>query len=317
MLKEEFMQEKIVVTGGAGFIGSFLCEKLVEQGFDVTVLDNLSTGKPENLEKIKDKIRFVQADITVREQIDPVFSGARYVFHLAALSYVGESVQRPSDYNRINIDGTLNVLQAAKAQGVQRVIFPSTCIVYGDTSSVPVPETEPLNPNTPYGFTKAAGEWYCRMFNDLHGLQTVCVRIFNAYGPRMRQRVISKFALRMLNGESPLVNGNGKQKRDLIYVSDIVDGLLCGLKISPQQCGKTYNIGTGTSHRLTEVVDAINSELGTHTPIEFRPAVAGEAEEMTASTKTAEKVLGFKAKVGLREGIHQTMEWFRQHPNRN
>ena len=311
------MPEKVVITGGSGFIGSHLAEELLKLDFEVVVFDNFSTGNIDNLKEAKQLVKVVKGDIRNYQEIEKAVSGATFVFHLAALSYVGESIKIPESYNQVNIDGTLNVLKACRSNSVEKFIFPSTCIVYGNPSKSPTSENEPLNAHTPYGFTKVAGEFYSKFFYEVHGLQTICLRIFNAYGPRMRQRVINKFADLMLENKPPVINGNGEQKRDFIFVSDIVDGFVKAMKAKKMLAGKSFNIGTGESTNLKELVEKINYSLGTNIPIQFQKEVSGETDEIIADVTLAEKELGFSSKVGLDNGLKITMQWLKNdHKNR-
>lgn len=306
------MSKKIVVTGGAGFIGSTLIEKLVhEKEYEITVLDNFSTGYKENLERVKDKIKVITGDICNLEETTKALKEADYVFHLAAFSYVGESIKEPAKYNKENIDGTLNVLKAAKENSVKRVVFPSSCIVYGKAEKVPIPETEPLKPNTPYGLTKQVGEFYCKFFTEVHDLDTVCLRIFNAYGPRMQNRVLSIFANLILQDKQPKVSGNGKQSRDFVFVGDIVEGLIKAMKAGKEAKGKSYNIGKGKGTNLNELIEKINGILGKNVQPDHVKIATGEIDSIIADTKTAEKELGFKAKIDLNKGLKETIDWLK------
>ena len=307
------MAEKILVTGGAGFIGSALIEKLLgEKDYEITVFDNFSTGYKENLENIKDKIKVIEGNILNYDELLNVLKETDFVFHMAAFSYVGESIKEPKKYNENNIQGTLNVLQAAKENSVKRVIFPSSCIVYGKTEKVPIKENESLKPNTPYGLTKEAGEFYCRFFFEVHGLETVCLRIFNAYGPRMQSRVLSIFANLILENKKPFISGNGKQARDFVFVEDIAEGLIKAMKAGKDSAGKSFNIGTGKGTNLNELIEKINSALNKNIKPEHGKTATGEIDSIIADTSLAEKELGFKAKVGLDKGLKQTLEWLKR-----
>jgi len=307
------MSEKIVVTGGAGFIGSNLIEKLLqEKDYEIIVLDNFSTGFKENLEKVKNKIKVIEGDICSLEQTTNALKETDYVFHLAAFSYVGESIKEPAKYNKENIDGTLNVLKAAKENSVKRVIFPSSCIVYGKTEKNPIPESEPLKPNTPYGLTKQVGEFYCKFFSEVHELDTVCLRIFNAFGPRMQSRVLSIFANLILQNKQPYVSGNGKQSRDFVFVGDIAEGLIKAMKAGKESKGKSYNIGTGKGTDLNELIEKINYVLGTNIKPEHGEIATGEIDSIIADISLAEKELDFKAKVDLNTGLKETIEWLKR-----
>ncbi len=307
------MAEKIVVTGGAGFIGSTLVEALLEKGgFEITVLDNFSTGKRKNLEKASGKVKVAEGDICSYQETVKAIAGAKTVFHMAAFSYVGESIREPAKYNRENIDGTLNVLKAAHENSAERVVFPSSCIVYGKTGKTPIPETEPLNPNTPYGLTKLAGEFYCKFFTEVHGLETVCLRIFNAYGPRMQNRVLSIFADLILQGKSPKVSGDGTQARDFVFVEDIADGLVKAMEAGRNASGKSFNIGTGAGTNLNELIEKINESLGTSVEPEHVEVAAGEIDEIIADTRLSKEVLGFTARHSLDQGLEKTISWLKE-----
>jgi nucleoside-diphosphate-sugar epimerase len=312
------MTEKIVVTGGAGFIGSTLIEALLkEYDYEITVFDNFSTGYQKNLKAVKDKIEIIEGDICNYKETVNALKEAKFVFHMAALSYVSESIKKPAKYNKINIDGTLNVLNASLENSVERVLFPSSCIVYGKTKKIPIPETEPLKPNTPYGLTKQAGEFYCKFFTEVHGLDTICLRIFNAYGPRMQNRVLSIFANLMIKGKQPEVSGDGKQIRDFVYVDDIVSALILAMKAGKKLKGKSFNVGTGKGTDLNELIEKINNTLNTNIKANHVEVATGEIDTIIADVSLAEKELGFKAKVSLEEGLKETVEWLKENTNKN
>ncbi len=310
--------EKIVVTGGAGFIGSTIIESLLRKGdYEIIVFDNLSTGYLKNLEAVKDKIKIIKGDIRNLEQTQKALAGAKTVFHMAALSYVSESIQKPAEYNNVNIDGTLNVLKAAHANSVERVLFPSSCIVYGESKKIPIPETEALTPNTPYGLTKQVGEFYCKFFTQLHGLDTICLRIFNAYGPRMQNRVLSIFANLILQGKQPNVSGDGKQSRDFVYIDDIVSAFLAAMNAGKKQSGKSFNIGTGNGTDLNGLIQQINNCLGTSIQPHYDKIATGEIDTIIADTRLAKKELGFTAKTSLGQGLKGTINWLKQKSQEN
>ncbi len=306
------MNERILITGGAGFIGSTLIEKLLEEkNYEITVFDDFSTGFKENLENVKNKIKVIQGNICNLQETSEALKEADYVFHLAAFSYVGESIKKPAEYNKNNIDGTLNVLKSAKENSVKRVIFPSSCVVYGKAQKIPIPESLPLKPNTPYGLTKQVGEFYCRFFTEVHELDTVCLRIFNAYGPRMQSRVLSIFANLIMQNKQPYVSGDGKQSRDFVFVEDIADGLIKAMKAGEKAKGKSYNIGTGKGINLNELIEKINQVLGKKIEPEHGETATGEIDSIIADTSMSEKELGFKTKIELDEGLKKTIEWMK------
>jgi nucleoside-diphosphate-sugar epimerase len=306
------MDKKVVVTGGCGFIGSHLVESLVKKNYEVTVFDNLSTGFLHNLDNVKKDIKFIRGDIRNYKEVFNALKGAEIVFHLAALSYVGESIRIPEEYNKVNIDGTLNVLKACKENNVQRYIFPSSCIVYGNPEKNPVSEDSPLKPNSPYGITKMAGEFYAQFFNKEYGLETFCLRIFNAFGPRMKKRVISIFAESIFKNRPINVNGNGEQIRDFIFVSDIVNAFICAMKAKKNKCGKSYNVGTGKGTTLNTLIKKITSITGINGIVNYRKNVSSEIYELIADTNLSKKEIGFSARVELEEGLKRLLVSFKK-----
>jgi len=307
------MAEKIVVTGGAGFIGSTLIEALIEkEDFEIIVFDDFSTGSKENLNSVKDKIKIVEGDICNYNELEKTLNGAKFVFHMAAFSYVGESIKEPAKYNKVNIDGTLNVLKAAHENSVERVLFPSSCIVYGKSKTIPIPETTLLNPNTPYGLTKQVGEFYCKFFTEVHDLDTVCLRIFNVYGPRMQNRVLSIFANLILQDKQPNVSGDGKQSRDFVFVEDVVSAFIKSMNTKEKIKGKSFNVGTEKGTDLNELIEKINRVLGKNIQPNHGELATGEIDAIIADTELAEKELGFKAKTSLDQGLKPTIEWLKE-----
>ncbi|MFZ2377158.1 MAG: NAD-dependent epimerase/dehydratase family protein [Methanothrix sp.] len=233
---------KVVVTGGAGFIGSNLAGELADDHM-VTVIDNLSTGRIENLDHIQDRVEFVNGSILDLDLLRRTFAGADTVFHQAAIPSVQRSVDNPIASNQANVDGTLNVLMAAKESGVRKVVFASSSSVYGDTPTLPKREEMKPNPKSPYAITKLAGEHYCQVFSEAYGLKTACLRYFNVFGPRQDPEseyaaVIPRFVTRILQGKPPVIYGDGQQTRDFTFVKDVVKGTINFLIVS--NGGKQY-----------------------------------------------------------------------------
>ena len=256
--------KKVIVTGGAGFIGSNLVDKLIEQGVEVTILDNLSTGKEEN---INPKAKFINCDISTASETDMLFyiNGADVVFHLAALARVQPSIEDPQTFNKVNIEGTLNVLFAAYKAGVKRVVYSASSSCYGDATKFPTPEEHSTNPLSPYGLQKYVGEQYCKMFSEVYGLDTVSLRYFNVYGERMNLEgayclVLGIFAKQMLEGKPLTINNDGKQRRDFTYVGDVVEANILAATHSEPLLGDVFNIGNGNNFSVNEVADMLGGE---------------------------------------------------------
>ena len=249
--------QKAIVTGGAGFIGSHLVDKLIEQGVEVTILDNLSTGKKQN---INPKAEFIDCDIFKDTYGDLIFllNGADTVFHLVAKTTVQESIEKPSLYNDINVVGTLNLLEAAAAMKVKRFIFSSSSSVYGN-AKVPTSEDHPLNPISPYALNKLIGEQYCKLYSEIYNIDTVCLRYFNVYGDRMNNEgyklVFPIFKEQILDNKPLTINNDGEQRRDFIHVDDIVRANILVAKHKNNFNGDIYNVGNGKSYSINEIAD--------------------------------------------------------------
>ncbi len=306
--------EKVLITGGAGFIGSHIVEELVKQGFQVKVIDNLSFGKRENLASVAEKISFVKADITNYTKIEKEFKGVDFVLHLAALRSVIESTKRPNEYNLVNINGTINVLEAAKNHKVKRVVFTSSSSVYGNTEKMPESESDAPNPLCPYALTKLAGEYYCKMYSELFGLETVSLRYFNVFGPRQDPSsqyscVIPLFALALLQGKQPIIFGNGLQSRDFTFVKNIAEANIAAMKASGVS-GEVFNIARGEAVTVLDLFKKIRALLGKDIEPKFLPARPGEARQTLANPEKAKKLMDFECRHSFDEGLKQTVEWY-------
>lgn len=310
------MSEKtVVVTGGAGFIGSHIVRELVKRDYDVRVIDNLFTGKLAYLSDVKDRIRFVKGDITDKALLEKEFQGVSFVLHEAALRSVPKSIEIPHDYNRVNIDGTLNVLEAARENDA-RVIFASSSSVYGDCNVFPEKEDFIPAPKSPYALSKVAGEHYCRMFHELYGLETISLRYFNVFGSMQDPKseyavVIPIFITSVLNGKSPTIFGDGFQSRDFTYVANNVEANISAMNANKKVCGKTFNIASGEGINLNDLLGKINSYLGSNVKPVYAPPRAGDVRKTLASTELAEKVLGWKARHPFDKGLIETIEWYK------
>jgi len=289
---------KIIVTGGAGFIGSNLVDKLIERGEEVHLIDNLSGGKKE---QINPKANFHQLDITDFESIKPIFAGADYVFHLAALPRVQFSIEHPIETNETNVTGTLNVLLAAKEAGVKRVIYSASSSAYGDQKEMPLREEMKASPKSPYGLQKYIGELYCQIFSEVYGLPTVCLRYFNVYGPRQSEEgayalVIAKFLKQKREGRKLTITGDGMQTRDFISVHDVVRANILAMEKEEPTGGEVFNIGAGRNFSVKEVAKMIGGE------VEYLPARLESHDSLADNTK-AREILGWIPQVKLEEGI--------------
>ena len=256
--------KKAIVTGGAGFIGSNLVNRLIEKGIEVVVLDNLSTGKEEN---INPKAKFIQCDISKSSIFDLMYNmkGADVVFHLAALARVQPSIEDPIPFNEVNITGTLNILLAAHKTGIKRVVYSASSSAYGNTDILPTPEDAPTNPLSPYGLQKYVGEQYCKMFSEVYGLDTVSLRYFNVYGEQMNfggayKTVIAVFIEQMQKGEKLNIVNEGNQRRDFTYVGDVCNANILAATTSNKFNGEVFNVGNGDNFSVNEVADMFGGE---------------------------------------------------------
>jgi len=303
--------KKVVVTGGAGFIGSHLAEELVCQGYYVIILDNLSTGKLENISGLleKDNAEFIQGSITELPLLHRLFREVDYVFHQAALARVSESIEDPLTTNEVNIEGTLNVLMAAKENRVKKVIYASSASIYGDTVTLPTREDIPPKPLSPYALTKLAGEYYCNIFHQIYGLSTVCLRYFNVYGPRQNPRsryaaVIPIFIERISQDLPPVIFGDGEQSRDFIFVQDVVRA---NILAADNNTEGIYNIGGGGStsvNRLAEIILALTQK--NLKPIHEQPR-PGDIKHSLADISKARE-FGYEPERTLEEGLRETIK---------
>lgn len=303
-----------LVTGGAGFIGSHIVEKLVELGKDVRVLDNFSSGKKENLSVCLDRIELITADIRDIEAVKKAVRGVDFVLHQAALRSVPKSLLSPLEYNSVNIDGTLNMLKAAKETNVKRFIFASSSSIYGDTDKFPEREQDFPKLISPYALTKLAGEYYCRIFSKNYGLETVCLRYFNVFGPKQAiddeyAVVIPKFISCFLKGEPPPIHGNGKQSRDFTFVENVVWANILAteaLKINFE----VINVANGKDYSILDLVDLLNRITGKNISPVFTPPRLGDVFRTLADISKAKKILKYKPKFDFKQGLRRTVEWF-------
>jgi nucleoside-diphosphate-sugar epimerase len=305
---------RYLVTGGAGFIGSNTVEELVRRGHSVVVLDDLSSGKEENLAEVRSKITFMKGSITDLELVQKAMHQAEYVMHLAARTSVPRSVKDPIDTNRINVDGTLNVLVAARDNKVKRVVYAASSSAYGDTPTLPKTESMTPVPISPYGVAKYVGELYAQTFGRCYGLENVSLRYFNIFGPRQDpdspySGVLSRFAAAVLQGMPAVIYGDGEQTRDFTFVGNAVEANLLACD-SANASGSTYNVGTGFRISLNRVLELLREISGKRIEVRYDPPRDGDIRDSLADIGKAKQELGYEPKVLFEEGLRRTFEWY-------
>ena len=293
---------RCIVTGGAGFIGSNLVNRLVDDGHEVIVFDDLSTGKEENINK---KAKFFLVDISYESSfaktMKEIMTGVDVVFHLAAKARVQPSIENPIEFNNVNVGGTLNMLKACVDCGISRFIYSSSSSVYGNVEQLPTTEGHKLNPMSPYALQKLIGEQYCKLYSELHGLETACLRYFNVYGDGMSlegayKLVIPIFIEQRLNGKPMTVRGDGENRRDFTYVGDVVDANVRCMDYPLEFNGETFNIGNGNNRSVNQLADMIGGDK-----INIESVV--EPRETLADNSLAKRVLGWEATVEIEDWI--------------
>jgi nucleoside-diphosphate-sugar epimerase len=305
-----------LVTGWAGFIGSNIVEELVRRGEHMRVLDDFSTGKWENLAAFLDEIELVEGDLRDPRAVRRAMQGADVVLHQGALPSVQRSVDDPLTSHAVNVTGTLNLLAAARDEGVRRVVYAASSSAYGDSPTLPKREDMIPRPKSPYAVSKLAGEQYCRAFTEVYGLETVCLRYFNVFGPRQDpgsqySGVIPLFITAMLRGEPPIVHGDGLQSRDFSYIANVVQANLLAAT-APDASGRVFNVACGERYTLLDMIAALNDILGTEIePTHTDPRV-GDVRHSLADISAAEEVLGYRVLVDFCEGLRRTTAWYRE-----
>jgi nucleoside-diphosphate-sugar epimerase len=307
---------RYVVTGGAGFIGSNTVDELVRRGETVVVLDDLSSGKEENLAEVRSKISFIKGSITDLEAVRKAVQSADYVIHLAARTSVPRSVKDPIDTNKINVEGTLNVLVAARDAKVKRVVFAASSSAYGETPTLPKVETMQPEPISPYGVAKYAGELYAQMFGRVYGLENVSLRYFNIFGPRQDpdspySGVLAKFCTAFLEKTQPLVFGDGEQSRDFTFVENAVAANLLACE-APSASGKVLNIGTGNRVTLNQTLVLLADISGNKLETKYEPPREGDIRDSQADITQARQILNYEPSVTFEDGLRRTFEWYRE-----
>lgn len=305
----------VLITGGAGFIGSNLAEALVREGLKVRVIDNLATGSIKNVKDFKDKIEFINGDITDLKLLKNIMKGVDFVLHHAAIPSVQRSLEDPIGTNRANIEGTLKVLCAAKNSNVKRVVYASSSSVYGDSPTLPKKEDMPNNPLSPYACTKMTGELYCRQFSELYGLDTISLRYFNIFGPRQNpdsqySAVIPIFIKKMLNNKRPVIFGDGTQSRDFTFVENVIKANILAMK-AKRCCGEIVNVACGERIDLNKLVEKLNNLLGKKITPDFAEPRAGDVKHSLADISKAKRLLGYKPTVSFEDGLKKTIEHLR------
>jgi nucleoside-diphosphate-sugar epimerase len=307
---------RYVVTGGAGFIGSNTVDELVRRGASVVVLDDLSAGKEENLAEVRNKISFIKGSINDIEAIRRSFHEADYVIHLAARTSVPRSIKDPVETNRINIEGTLNVLLAARDAKVRRVVLAASSSAYGETPALPKVETMQPEPISPYGVTKYVCELYAQMFGRVYGLQNVSLRYFNVFGPRQDPSspysgVLAKFCTAYLDGTEPVVFGDGEQTRDFTYIDNVVQATLKACE-APGASGKVINVGTGARISLNQTLQLLREISGNPLVTRYDPPRDGDIRDSQADITLGRQVLGYETTVDFAEGLRRTFAWYQE-----
>lgn len=305
---------KVLVTGGAGFIGSNLVDGLLREGYEVRVLDNFSTGRRENIEHFKKDIELIEGDMRDQEITDQAVDGVDMILHEAALPSVPRSIKAPVTSNDVNVGGTLKLLSSAQKAGVQRMIMASSSSIYGNTAELPKHEGMTPKPMSPYAVTKLTSEHYLRVYHELYGMETLAIRYFNVFGPRQDPTsqysgVIAKFMTAAIEGTKYTVNGDGTQARDFTYIDNVVKGNLLALKAS-RLGGESVNVACGGKYSLLDLIDAINRAAGVDLPIEFGADRAGDVKYSMAAVEKAKELLGYEPDIDFYEGIKRTFEWY-------
>lgn len=308
-----------LVTGGAGFIGSNLCEALLNKGYEVRCLDNLSTGKQENIDLFinNPKYTFIKGDIRDLDVCMNACTGVHYVLNQAAWGSVPRSIEMPLFYEEVNIRGTLNMLEAARQNNVKKFVYASSSSVYGDEPNLPKQEGREGNLLSPYALTKMVDEEYAKIYTKLYGLDTYGLRYFNVFGKRQDPNgayaaVLPKFINQLLNNEKPTINGDGKQSRDFTYIENVIEANLKACKASHEVAGEAFNIAFGGREYLIEVYHSLCKVLGKNIEPNFAPERPGDIKHSNADISKAKKMLGYNPQWSFDKGIQAAIEWYKE-----
>ncbi len=310
------MSSKFLVTGGAGFIGSNLADELIARGGKVTIIDNFVTGFRENLDEIKGGFDFVEGDINDAELLGKILPGVDCIFHQAALPSVPRSVENPVETHQACVNGTFNLLNAARNSGVRRLVYAASSSAYGDQPTLPKVETMRPEPLSPYAAAKLVGEYYCGVFNNVYGLETLALRYFNVFGPRQNPSsaysgVISRFIDALMSGGRPTIFGDGEQSRDFTFVANVVAANIAAAT-TDKGIGRVMNVANGERVSLNELLDSLKTITGrTDVEAEYMPARKGDVMHSQADNTLAVECLDYKKLVGLEEGLQRTIDWWK------
>jgi len=307
--------ERFLVTGGAGFIGSNICKRLVSQGCFVRVIDNLLTGKKSNLADIMGKIEFIKADMGDKKIARKAMKGIDVVLHQGALPSVPRSVDDPAATNQHCVDATLTLLLAARDTGVKRFVYAASSSAYGDTPELPKVETMPVNPLSPYAVAKVAGEYYCSVFYKVFGLETISLRYFNVFGPHQDPTsqyaaAIPAFVTAILKGQKPTVFGDGEQSRDFTYIDNVVEANLLAARVK-HTAGEVVNVACGEAVTVNEIIEMINRLVGKNVRPIYAPVRPGDVKHSLADITLAKKLIGYKPTVSFGDGLRIAIDWYR------
>ncbi|OGV95713.1 Vi polysaccharide biosynthesis protein VipB/TviC [Microgenomates group bacterium RBG_16_45_19] len=309
------VKEVYLVTGGAGFIGSHIVDELVEKGIGVRVLDNLTTGTLENLRNQIDKIEFIEGDIRDVATVKRAMNGVDVVLHQAAMVSVPLSIDKPKETTECNLNGTLHLLMAAREAGVRRFVYASSCAVYGNDPILPKVEDQPPAPLSAYAASKLAAEYYCQVYHRVYGLETVCLRYFNVFGPRQDPlspyaAVIPKFITLALAKKPLVVYGDGEQGRDFSFVENVVQANLLACN-TVGAVGETFNIGCGEEMSINQLVEKLKEIIKTDINVRYSDPNTGDIKHSVASIEKAQRLLGYTPTTTLIDGLHRTIEWYK------
>lgn len=319
------LTSKFLITGGAGFIGSNLADELLRQGGKVIILDNFITGFRENLEEIKGDFEFIEADINDDKKLEQAVEGVETIFHQAALPSVPRSVDNPKETHQACVNGTFNLLLKAKENNVRRLIYAASSSAYGDQETLPKLETMSPEPLSPYAAAKLMGEYYCRVFSSVYGLETLCLRYFNVFGPRQNPSsqysgVISRFVDALMTNTTPVIYGDGETTRDFTYIANVVDANLKAAQ-TDKGIGEVMNVANSERISLNELLEVLKKITGKENAIaDYQPERKGDVKHSQADNRRAIEWLGYEKLVGLEEGLQKTIDWwktsrFAQQPN--